>query len=1479
MSNELSPKCPQCGTPLPGNAPAGLCPNCLMALNLKTETVFTDIPVTAQPPLPPEQIAPHFPQLEILECLGRGGMGVVYKARQKTLNRLVALKLLAPERVNDPKFADRFAREARALAALNHPNIVTIHDFGQAGGFYFLLMEFVDGVNLRQLLRARKFAPEEALAIVPPICEALQYAHDRGIVHRDIKPENLLLDKQGKVKIADFGIAKMLGTKNGDSISNTPENATQSALGTPGYHAPEQKNDPQRADNRADIYSLGVVFYEMLTGELPAKRIEPPSKKVQIDVRLDAVVLRALEKTPELRWQTAEELRTQIETISASCPQTGMRPRLNFSRASIAAIACGVITLIMCLLAMLAENRINSLAPEIGRLNLSLSDRYSPAIQSWSNLIHLRRYVIIPSIFIGVLAGVFFAGLAAARTPSPARKKAVFVVSILTLIALYLDITISFNGGYSLPIKSNYTGNSKQNPAENPQILETLPTEQVIQIGLTNLQITWTWQELQNRVRAAKVSTNEAEKLMTGLITLMNQNYSNGYNQPLYGLGNLLEELHKHHRISETNALAFLKAYQGDPLCQPLPRLREGDQTIQLTCNLRAPWDDQLFGFEMLNEVQTIRVDGRSIKFNSWFGHNWNQQQFSANLELPVLAPGSHTVQCDVATAFVAVSNMAGLDSNLRSVDWPPAKLRWMRSCQATLMVYPKDTVIVAPSDDPTNNPVLNGTIFIQQVIIRRTRAALNADLAFNFNPKPAPPVGVDVTLRIGGQSIKCGSLKGWAITNETGSISMTHDNTVLTAALDSLDPDVHEADIVLTPNPKLLEGTPLGVDQIWGKEIVITNIPIKREDTESETFTSASPTSLNPKDSQLDTQAGWQLWQQQKYEDAMAKFNEAVQADSNNADAWNGLGWVAFNSGHPSEAKQDFQKVLSLNPNHPAGLNGLGQIYLSQRKYDDAEKYLLQAAPQASAAWYGLARLYLLKGKYDDAEKWAQKVVDSGQGDQTANEMLKAAQNKQLPDALRKSIEPQPPSLNESQHHTLDGFMLWQAGKIHQAAIEFNNAIESDSNNAAAWNGLGWTAFNSGNWSNAEKDFQKVLSLNPTHPAALNGLGQIYLSQGKYDDAEKYLLQAAPQAPAAWYGLARLYLLEGKYDDAEKWAQKAVDSGQGDQTANDMLKAAQNKQVPDALRVLIEPQSTSADDAHQLNISGVEAVLKYKWPVGKSYVFDFDYKQDTALLLQGRSNTVDEAVTMGSQSQVTVLSGTPDGGHELELQALSARMSIKMGDDTILDYDSANESAADQTNGVANVFGQIVGSKIRYIVNASNNVEQVKGMEELVQRIQSVPQTDPLTTDVKKIFNAAFFDTFTNNNHLLPPQAVQPGDTWPSHFEHPVAGVGIEVWDYKIVFQNWEMHGNHTCARLDLQGTMNVKSDPKLKRDEKVYHPRDGVAQGISWFDPKLGQVIETDMKQDLNVDKLPRNPTPAQQGQLITTQRHVVYTFKLEE
>jgi tRNA A-37 threonylcarbamoyl transferase component Bud32 len=258
------------------------------------------------------EVAAHFPQLEIIECLGRGGMGVVYKARQPKLDRLVALKVLAREKERDPHFAERFQREARALARLNHPNIVAVYDFGETGGLYYLLMEFVDGVNLRQLMRGGKMTPEEALGVVPPICEALQYAHKQGIIHRDIKPENILLDKQGRVKIADFGIAKLLDTEG----LAEPFTADQQAVGTPHYMAPEQVEKPKSVDHRADIYSLGVVFYEMLTGELPLGKFAPPSQKVRIDVRLDEVVLHALEKDPARRYQQVGEVKTDLDTIA-----------------------------------------------------------------------------------------------------------------------------------------------------------------------------------------------------------------------------------------------------------------------------------------------------------------------------------------------------------------------------------------------------------------------------------------------------------------------------------------------------------------------------------------------------------------------------------------------------------------------------------------------------------------------------------------------------------------------------------------------------------------------------------------------------------------------------------------------------------------------------------------------------------------------------------------------------------------------------------------------------------------------------------------------------------------------------------------------------------------------------------------------------------------------------------------------------------
>lgn len=319
--SESSRKCAQCNAELPADGASSLCPQCLLQIGFETQPAvrFEESSSSAYRPtfIPPnvEELAPHFPQLEILEVLGHGGMGVVYKARQIELDRTVALKILRPNISQDAGFAERFLREARALAKLNHPNIITVYDFGRKDSLYFFIMEFVDGTNLRHVERVGQLSPAAALNIVPQICSALQYAHDNGVVHRDIKPENILLTKSGDVRIADFGLAKLAGMDD-----HAPLTGTWQVMGTPHYMAPEQFEKPNTVDHRADIYSLGVVIYELLTGELPIGRFRLPSEKVHVDVRLDEVVLRALDKEPDRRYQRVTDVATAVDAASAAIP-------------------------------------------------------------------------------------------------------------------------------------------------------------------------------------------------------------------------------------------------------------------------------------------------------------------------------------------------------------------------------------------------------------------------------------------------------------------------------------------------------------------------------------------------------------------------------------------------------------------------------------------------------------------------------------------------------------------------------------------------------------------------------------------------------------------------------------------------------------------------------------------------------------------------------------------------------------------------------------------------------------------------------------------------------------------------------------------------------------------------------------------------------------------------------------------------------
>ena len=317
--------CPGCGNELPAGTECPHCPAVTSAPVVVARTIDGAKPAagTAADELPSvEELNEKLPQLEVVELLGYGGMGAVYKALQKSLDRFVALKIIKASLGEIPSFAARFSREARALAKLSHPNIVGVHDFGKVDDVFYLIMEYVEGTDLRQLISTKELEAEQALSIVPQICSALQFAHDQEIVHRDIKPENILVDRGGNVKVADFGLAKLL-TETEQDLNLT---STNQVMGTVKYMAPEQLEGSPQIDHRADIYSLGVVFYELLTGELPLGRFAVPSEKAQIDARIDDIVLRALEKNTSDRYQQASDIQVDVQHLSHGTSQATMPP-------------------------------------------------------------------------------------------------------------------------------------------------------------------------------------------------------------------------------------------------------------------------------------------------------------------------------------------------------------------------------------------------------------------------------------------------------------------------------------------------------------------------------------------------------------------------------------------------------------------------------------------------------------------------------------------------------------------------------------------------------------------------------------------------------------------------------------------------------------------------------------------------------------------------------------------------------------------------------------------------------------------------------------------------------------------------------------------------------------------------------------------------------------------------------------------------
>jgi tetratricopeptide (TPR) repeat protein/tRNA A-37 threonylcarbamoyl transferase component Bud32 len=849
-----------------------------------------------------EEIAKLFPQLEILELLGRGGMGAVYKARQPRLNRFVALKILSPEKRNDPQFAERFEREARALAWLSHPNIVTVYDFGEVQGHFYLLMEFVGGLSLRQLLQARKLSPAEALGIVPKICEALQYAHEQGVIHRDIKPENILLDKKGQVKIADFGIAKIMDLKPGD-LSLT---GAKDVVGTPHYMAPEQIEKPQAVDRRADIYSLGVVFYEMLTGELPLGKFPPPSQKVQIDVRLDEVVLRALEKEPERRYQQASEVKTDVETI--------VRTTVVPANAGVAgqAMPAGDYTLDIgsCLRRGWLLVR-SDFWPVVGVTLLVLL-----VTQAASSTV---AGIILAGPLLGGLCLYYLkkirsepAGVGTAFSGFSIAFLQLFLAALVPPILIFLGFLCLILPGVYLAVAWIFT--------------LALVVDKRLDFGpamkLSRKTVSRHWWKFFGFILVLALLN------LVGVLCCF--------------VGSLV--------IIPVTFAALAYAYEdifgsgavkgGAPASAPveLTPTGENQETVGGRGKIVAP-------AVALMAAATVKLFSSTVTMKH-FLMGWGLH-FSSGWRFFV---------CACITLFMIVPALLVLFGAVKMMRLQGHK--WAIAAAILALAFPPWFLIGVPAG-----------IWALVVLCGQ-----KVKQAFAYQSPPAR-----MWPWFWGTALGAFLVVALALGLSTGSIGSKREVRM---------------DFQLQPTNSI---TPVSIKTVS----VPATVPVAGPALNTSNDVSRQTSLL--------VQEGWLLCQARKWDEAAAKFNQAVQVAPRNADAWNGLGWAEFDSGKTDEAEKSFQQAIALDTNQPGALNGLGQIYLSQQKYDEAEKFLLKAAPQAPAAWYGLARLYLLKGNFVQAEKWAQNLLDSGQADDLARQMLKAAQTKHLSESLRFTIEPHP--------------------------------------------------------------------------------------------------------------------------------------------------------------------------------------------------------------------------------------------------------------------------------------------------------------------------------------------------------------------------------------------------------------------------------------------------------------------------------------
>ncbi len=256
-------------------------------------------------PLTIEELQVYFPQYEILTFIAAGGMGAVYLANQKSIDRKVAIKVLPQELSSDEEFSAQFRAEAKVMSRVNHPNLVGFFDFGEVAGMLFIVMEFVDGKSLHHSAHGDAISPNVALDIVIGLSEGVKHAHDAGIIHRDIKPANVLLDQKATPKLGDFGLARPVEESEAGKV----------IFGTPGYTAPEVVKNPESIDERADIFSIGAILYELVTGHLPQDSYTPPSKEQKMHADFDKIVKKAILPDPDLRYGDMDDFLVALNNL------------------------------------------------------------------------------------------------------------------------------------------------------------------------------------------------------------------------------------------------------------------------------------------------------------------------------------------------------------------------------------------------------------------------------------------------------------------------------------------------------------------------------------------------------------------------------------------------------------------------------------------------------------------------------------------------------------------------------------------------------------------------------------------------------------------------------------------------------------------------------------------------------------------------------------------------------------------------------------------------------------------------------------------------------------------------------------------------------------------------------------------------------------------------------------------------------------